>query len=80
MLPAQVTGNTIPGVIGLIESVPRLVERYQLQGAAALVKITDDQTVPFRLINPTSRPVTLRKGMPPKARFQKQMGILTCTL
>ena len=62
VLPAQVTGNTFPGVIGLIESVPRLVERYQLQGAAALVKIADDQTVLFRLINPTSRPVTLRKG------------------
>ena len=62
VVPAQVTGNTFPGVIGLIESVPRLVERYQLQGAAALVKIADDQTVPFRLINPTSRPVTLRKG------------------
>ena len=27
-----------------------------------MVKIADDQTVPFRLINPTSRPVTLRKG------------------
>ena len=62
VLPAQVTGNTSPGVIGLIESVPRLVERYQLQRAAALVKIADDQTVPFRLINPTSCPVTLRKG------------------
>lgn len=62
VLPAQVTGNTFPGVISLIESVPRLVERYQLQGAAALVKIADDQTVPFRLINPTSCPVTLRKG------------------
>ena len=62
VLPAQVTGNTFPGVIGLIESVPRLVERYQLQGVAALVKIADDQTVPFRLINPTSCPVTLRKG------------------
>ena len=65
VLPAQVTGNTSPGVIGLIESVPRLVERYQLQGAVALVKIADDQTVPFRLINPTSCPVTLRKGATP---------------
>ena len=65
VLPAHVTGNTLAGVIGLIESVPRLVERYQLQGAAALVKIADDQTVPFRLINPTSCPVTLRKGATP---------------
>ena len=39
-----------------------MAERYQLQGAAALVRIADDHTVPFRLLNPTSQPVTLRKG------------------
>ena len=27
-----------------------------------MVKIADDQTVPFHLINPMSRPLTLRKG------------------
>lgn len=49
------------GVIGFIESTPLLAERYQLQEAAALLKIADDQTVPFRLISPTSKPVTLYK-------------------
>ena len=39
-----------------------MAERYHLQGAASLVTIAADQTVPFRLINPTSRPVTLYKG------------------
>ena len=39
-----------------------MAERYQLQGAAALVRIAGDHTVPFRLINPTSQPVTLEKG------------------
>ena len=62
VLPAKMKGETLPGAIGLIESIPQLAERYQLQEAAALVKISDDQTVPFRLINPTSRPVTLYKG------------------
>ena len=33
-----------------------------LQGASALVRITALHTIPFRLINPTSRPVFLYKG------------------
>ena len=48
--------------MGLVESTPLLAERYQLQGATALVKIADDQTLPFRLINPTGKPVTLYWG------------------
>ena len=38
------------------------MDRYQLQGAAVLATTTADHTVPYRLINPTSKPVTLYKG------------------
>ena len=62
VFPAGIPEKTTPGVIGLVESSPQMVERYQLQGAAVSVKVADDHTVPFRLHNPTSQPVTLRKG------------------
>ena len=51
-----------PGRFGIIEPSQHLMERYQLQGASALAKITARHTIPFRLINPTSRPVVLYKG------------------
>ncbi len=45
--------------VGLVESNPKLAERYNLCGAAALVTISENKTIPFRIINPTSQPVTL---------------------
>ena len=36
-----------------------MAERYQVCGAAALVRVTTESTVPFRIINPTSQPVTI---------------------
>ena len=50
------------GTVGLIETSQHLMDRYQLQGAAVLATTTADHTVPYRLINPTSKPVTLYKG------------------
>ena len=47
------------GLVGIIESNPKLTERYQVCGAAALVRVTAESTVPFRIINPTSQPVTI---------------------
>jgi len=38
------------------------MDRYQLQGAAVLATATADHTVPFRLINPTGKPVKPYKG------------------
>ena len=48
--------------VGLIETSQHLMDRYQLQGAAVLATTTADRKVPYRLINPTSKPVTLYKG------------------
>ena len=62
VIPAKIKGAILPGTIGLIESSQRLAGRYKLQGAAALVKVAEEESVPFRLINPTNKPVTLYKG------------------
>ena len=44
--------------VGLAESNPSLAEQYSPLGAAALVIISDTNTIPFRVINQTSQPVT----------------------
>ena len=62
VLPVGVDADISPGTIGLLETSTHLMERYQLKGAAALVTTTADRTVPYRLINPTCKPVTLFKG------------------
>lgn len=62
MIPARVHGTVPPGTIGLVKSAPCLDKRYHLQGATTLVKISQVNTIPFRLINPTTKPVTLYKG------------------
>ena len=62
IIPASLDADFTPGVVGLLEGSERLIERYHLQGAAALVTLSADHTVPFRLINPTHQPVTLYKG------------------
>ena len=62
IIPAYLDANWSPGIVGLLEASPRLIERYHLQGAAALVTLSADHTVPFRLINPTRNRVTLYRG------------------
>ena len=62
VIPARVNGPVPPESIGLVESAARIAERYHLQGAGSLVTMSKAETIPFRLINPTSKPVTLYKG------------------
>ena len=62
MIPAGVHGTIPPGTIGLIESAPRLAKRYHLQGATTLVTVSQVDTIPFRLINPTTKSETLYRG------------------
>ena len=62
VIPAYLDANWSPGIVGLLEASSRLIERYQLQGAAALVTLSSDHTVLFHLINPTQKPVTLYRG------------------
>lgn len=46
-------------LVGLVECSPRLIEFYSLCGTAALVPGAMNNTIPFRVINPTSQPVTI---------------------
>ena len=62
VIPAKLDVEFPPGRFGIIEPSQHLMERYQLQGASVLARITALHTIPFRLINPTSRPVFLYKG------------------
>ena len=55
VIPARVHRTVVSGTIGLVESVPRLAERYHLQGATSLVSVSPVETIPFQLINPTTK-------------------------
>ena len=54
VIPAKLDSEFPPGRFGIIEPSQHLMERYQLQGASALAKITARHTILFRLINPAS--------------------------
>ena len=62
VIPGYLDQTYTTGDVGFIEASPCLIERYQLQGAASLVTLSADHTVPFRLINPTRHPVALYRG------------------
>ena len=47
------------GSTGLIEPSPKLAERYQVCGASQLVSLSEHHTFPFRVLNPTNKPVTI---------------------
>ena len=46
-------------LVGLVESNPMLADRYSLCGAAEIVQISENSSIPFRGINPTSQPITI---------------------
>ena len=58
LIPAKVS-SLLPCTTGLSEPNSRLAERYHLQGAALLAVVPLGNQVPFRILNPTSQPVTL---------------------
>lgn len=58
LIPAKLS-SLLPFTKGLIEPNSRLAERYHLPGAALLAVVPLDNQVPFRILNPTSQPVTL---------------------
>ena len=61
VIPATI-GLTPNNVIGLIEPGEQLMNRYHLAGAASLVCPGIQGNVPFRLANPTDKPVTVFRG------------------
>lgn len=46
----------------MIEPSPQLIQTYCIQGAAILADPTADGDVPFRVINPTAKPVVINEG------------------
>ena len=53
-------GSTCPvDSTGFIDTRAELAERYHISGAAQLVKVSNSQTVPIRLLNPTNQPVRI---------------------
>ena len=60
VLPARL--NSIPkksNVFGLITPRTALPEKYSIFGASELVYVSEDGTVPMRMINPSSQPVKI---------------------
>ena len=58
VIPGKLQGDAACA-LGQVETFPRLVERYQLHGAAVLARASPSNTVPVRLLNPTSKPTTI---------------------
>jgi len=47
------------GSTGLVEPNTKLAERYHICGATQLVSLSEDNTFPVRVLNPTNKPVTI---------------------
>ena len=62
VIPAFLTSFPSEPVIGLIEAVPKLSDRYHLLGAPSLSKPNNDGMVTFRMCNPLDDPVLLHRG------------------
>ena len=46
VIPPYLDQIYIPGDVGFVEASPRLIKRYQLQGAASLVTVSTDSSIP----------------------------------
>lgn len=57
--PAVLEHPAAKGTTGIIEPRQEFMERYQLAGAAELVNVWDNNSVPIRLLNPTNQPIQI---------------------
>ena len=62
IIPATLTTCPQPSVVGLIEALPKLSDRYHLHGACTLSCPGEHGAVSSRLLNPSDAPVVLHKG------------------
>ena len=62
LLPAKTEQGTDTEGTGMIEPSLQLIQKYCIQGAAILANPTADGDVPFRVINPTAKPVVINEG------------------
>ena len=59
------------GTVGIIDPRAELSDRYHVCGAAELVSLSPSNTVPIRLLNPSTMPVTIYR--------RAQLGTFTAT-
>ena len=62
IIPARLETSPFSPVVGLIEAVQKLSDRYHLIGASTLSCPNKDGEVSFRLLNPSDTPIILYKG------------------
>ena len=62
IIPATLATSLQLPVVGLIEALPKLSDRYHLHGACTLSCPCENGEVSFRLLNPSDTPVVLHKG------------------
>lgn len=70
LVPAKINFVYPMGTIGLISPASQLSIRYNFVGATALVSVSDETTVPVRILNPTTQPITIFRNMK-LGQFQK---------
>ena len=59
LVPATLSKQFAVHTVGCVEPRRALTERYNIIGAAELVKISDQNTIPIRLLNPTNQPIKI---------------------
>ena len=59
VIPVYPKASLPAGKTGLIELNDKLAERYHVCGASQLVSLSEHETFPFRILNPTDKPVTI---------------------
>lgn len=59
IVPADLEYPAAKGATGVLEPRQEFVNRYQFAGAAELVTVWENNTVPIRLLNPTNQPIRI---------------------
>ena len=59
IVPGELEVGCVAGSTALLDPRAELPERYQIIGAAQLVKVSDSNSIPVRLLNPNSKPVRI---------------------
>ncbi|KAK2547290.1 hypothetical protein P5673_032849 [Acropora cervicornis] len=57
IVPGELDSSCVVTSTALLQPRPELPERYQIMGAAQLVKVSNNTFIPVRLLNPTSQPI-----------------------
>ena len=59
LVPGELGDPCSIGEIGLVHPRDELLHRYNILGAAQIVKTWEENSIPVRLLNPTSQPIKI---------------------